>query len=657
MKCPHCTSEIPDNSKFCPVCGQKADTPAGIVCPNCQTALPADAKFCETCGTAVSQPEPPAEPVCPSCQAAISPGSTFCTKCGHRLSDAATPAPEPQVAAYQPPGQQPAYQQPQQVYQPQQAYQQPQAPAYQQQAPAYQQQPPKKKKGWLIALIIVLVLAVAGTGVYFLAGKQIQRMIMGPKKTYLSIEAKALKQNADDMLANAVKFGNKKERSPKGGADLELSLDLNAELLDLDPTLAAILDNLSLKASLLYDNSSLNQTSFLALDFFTGNERLLTLETLHEEDRRVLGQRDLLDKYIEAPLDDLDGLLYDMDLDVDTDDVLGFNQLAAFDLDIDKAAMQKSIPKIIDIMLDNIDEVKHEKNQSLAVGGVENKYDAYTVTLTSDKAKTMLIEILEHLHQDKEIFNLISNIVKATDPYSYYNLSFFDYQSTIEDMIKDIKDSKDDEVLTFNQIIYIDKDDNIHGREIKFLDDRNKPILQYKQLNPVDGNKEAFQFNFEAEDGSFDFISSYTVAGDKKTGTASLSVDGKKELDIDFKDLHQKTIGQNDFILGEADFSFSAGYDAPDKVTYSAREEAGRYRVDLGIPPFGKISIGYRSIDSRDVAIPRIDPANLIDITDIYSFDELLTEDTMDRLAEILEKLGLDDLFPDFDDDYDYDFD
>ncbi len=684
MKCPSCHSEIADNSKFCPVCGSKIEAPpAEIICQNCQTVLPADAKFCENCGTSVSQSEAlvpaeaavptepvvpaeleapteplvpaaavvpaepvmPAGPICPSCQANLIPGTSFCTKCGHRLADAAPAA--PQAATYTPPVYQPqAVQQAQPVYQPQVGY--PPGPA---QPPA----PVKKKKGWLVALIIVLVLALAGGAAYFFAGSQIKRLIMGPKKTYLAIEAKALKENADDLLANAIKYGNKKERSPKGGADLELSLDLNSDVLDLDPSLAAILDSLSLKASLQYDNSDLKPSSFMALDFFTGSERLFSLETLVEEDRVVFGLPDILDKYLEAPVADLDDLLYDMDIYVDSDDLLSFGQMAKLDLDINKAEMQKSLYKIIDIVLANIDEVKYEKNVSLALNGVENKYDAYTVSINSSQAEQMMLELLEHLHKDKEIYNLVSNVYQLMDPYSYYVFTYSEYQSTIEDAIKEIKDSKNQEEITFTQTIYVDKNDVIFGRDMKFSDDRNKPIMQFKSLHPVSGNKEAYLVMFEADGDSVELNSSYTVKDDKKTGSASVLSNGKKELAVDFKDIYRKEIGQDEFILGEAELSFTGSLDMPDKLTYSGREESGRFKLDLGMPPFGKISIGYRSIDSRDVTIPRFDSSNLLSVTDIYDFEELVTEDSMEKLMQILQKLGLEDLFYGYDDDYDFD--
>ncbi len=51
MICSKCNAEIPDNSKFCPVCGNNnQQTVANKFCGNCGTALPAGAMFCSECG-------------------------------------------------------------------------------------------------------------------------------------------------------------------------------------------------------------------------------------------------------------------------------------------------------------------------------------------------------------------------------------------------------------------------------------------------------------------------------------------------------------------------------------------------------------------------------------------------------------------------------
>lgn len=60
MKCPKCQAELPDDAKFCGVCGQSLK--AERVCLQCGQVNPQDFKFCLQCGYALAElaPQPPA---------------------------------------------------------------------------------------------------------------------------------------------------------------------------------------------------------------------------------------------------------------------------------------------------------------------------------------------------------------------------------------------------------------------------------------------------------------------------------------------------------------------------------------------------------------------------------------------------------------------
>ena len=90
MICKKCANEIPDESKFCPYCGQKAEeeAPAQKSCAICGQSYPAESKFCPYCGAKadaqpikertapatvkepVSEPAPDAQPASPAPQPA-----------------------------------------------------------------------------------------------------------------------------------------------------------------------------------------------------------------------------------------------------------------------------------------------------------------------------------------------------------------------------------------------------------------------------------------------------------------------------------------------------------------------------------------------------------------------------------------------------------
>jgi hypothetical protein len=70
-------------------------------CPSCQATLPDNARFCNVCGAAIPQ-----QVTCPTCGAAVENGQKFCMKCGTRITavpaatlPAVAPTTKPQVSA------------------------------------------------------------------------------------------------------------------------------------------------------------------------------------------------------------------------------------------------------------------------------------------------------------------------------------------------------------------------------------------------------------------------------------------------------------------------------------------------------------------------------------------------------------------------------
>ncbi len=110
MKCQYCNTEIPDNSSFCPHCGQKA--------------APAE--------------NGPEKKFCDNCSAPLEPGQSFCPGCGKPVNG--DPQPDPSFG------------------QDSQAYSAP----YNASATAGQQPRPKKKTGLIVAIVIICLVVLAG---------------------------------------------------------------------------------------------------------------------------------------------------------------------------------------------------------------------------------------------------------------------------------------------------------------------------------------------------------------------------------------------------------------------------------------------------------------------------------------------------------------
>ncbi len=79
--CPDCSQRIPDNARFCPVCGHQQLL--HVRCENCGKNLTPKARFCSRCGQETGKAQPSV--ICRKCNTENLVHSLFCNQCGQRL--------------------------------------------------------------------------------------------------------------------------------------------------------------------------------------------------------------------------------------------------------------------------------------------------------------------------------------------------------------------------------------------------------------------------------------------------------------------------------------------------------------------------------------------------------------------------------------------
>ena len=79
--CPDCRHAIPEDARFCPVCGHQQVILSQ--CLHCGKNLSPKAKFCSQCGRATEEKVTTIH--CPECRSENIAGSLFCNSCGKRL--------------------------------------------------------------------------------------------------------------------------------------------------------------------------------------------------------------------------------------------------------------------------------------------------------------------------------------------------------------------------------------------------------------------------------------------------------------------------------------------------------------------------------------------------------------------------------------------
>ena len=77
INCSKCGASIPEDSKFCPSCGNST-AKVETVCPNCSAKVAEGSRFCPSCGTNMEKK------VC-ECGNEIPAGTKFCPNCGKKV--------------------------------------------------------------------------------------------------------------------------------------------------------------------------------------------------------------------------------------------------------------------------------------------------------------------------------------------------------------------------------------------------------------------------------------------------------------------------------------------------------------------------------------------------------------------------------------------
>ncbi len=637
MKCSNCGAEIPDSALFCGSCGTRVTAPApgpvpAEACRQCQAPLKAGALFCPNCGTPVSPVAAPTEAVCPQCAAKVKPEAVFCPNCGSKMKNQA-PAVRP-ASAFAAPQAQPVTVN----------YSYPAA------APV---QPRRKRKGPLVALALLLVLLIAGGGVYAFFGSNIKRLVMGPKASYLAVEGQALKQNAADLAANLVEYGNKNSKKAKGGFNLGLKFDLNADALGIDAATAAALKNITVNSRSVYDRSGATPKFFNKLSLAAADKDLLKIEALYDQEQTIISFPEILQKSIVVTADEMAGAMGSTGLDSGeaTASLSALNLLISTDLGINEAKLKSSFNSIVDILLKHIDKADFQTGQTLKAGDVSATYDLYTITIEKESARQMLIEIFGKLKDDQEFYNLVSKLsslsTQTSGGSSQDIMTFAAYQASLQGAIDDLKADQSSEDFTLVQKVYVDQANAVAGRELTVKNVSGTELLHLLYAHPVNGSREAVLFQFKADQDAFEFASSYTVKDGRKTGQARITSAGAEVLSATYTDLVKKTVGTSDRLLGKLALKFSGAagsqstISAPAALNFSGSEKGSAYIMAIEVPKMVTVNLEYTEVAAADITFPAYAANTLVKASDTKALNALMTPDVQAKFMAIIQQLGL----------------
>ena len=268
------------------------------------------------------------------------------------------------------------------------------------------------------------------------------------------------------------------------------------------------------------------------------------------------------------------------------------NDMLETDLDIDEAELEKSMHRLIDIVMEHIDEAEFASKQTIKAGQVSAAYDSYTITLSSENMRLMMLELLETIRDDDEIYNLIDQIARKMSSVSSgmsgldtYGISPDDWEDELNEAIADLEEEiEPEDEFSLLCTVYVDKNDEIRGRDLIVRDSKDQETGHLQLLNPVDGEQEGLLIAFEDEYDRFRLVADYKEVDEKRTGTATLEVDDETVAAATFSGLDMVVVDEQDYLVGKLEITVeddSAGIPGP--IYYSGAMTGGAFSGEIGV--------------------------------------------------------------------------
>jgi len=212
----------------------------------------------------------------------------------------------------------------------------------------------------------------------------------------------------------------------------------------------------------------------------------------------VLESEDDID--LDDGLDAEDDIDLDGNLDSDTDSSsssgasgAGVSSMWFQTFNYDKMFMEtKTLKKIYerytDILIKSAEDVKKSEGTCEAEG-ISQKTDKYTVTLNGKEVVKLIKELAETLKKDAEIKAYLENISKET---------YQGFTEDIEEILENLDSEIGEEEFQIVMDALISGDEKIIGRTLTVMDGKEK-AMELSVLSPQDGEKFGFELGVKAE--------------------------------------------------------------------------------------------------------------------------------------------------------------
>lgn len=378
--------------------------------------------------------------------------------------------------------------------------------------------PKKKSHGKLIALLIVIAVLLIGSVTAYAKRNTLVNTLAITVKTptdyYAYVEQKGLGSSIDALSSAYDKSLTQYAALTKEGVAQEVNLKLT-----IDPTFSSQLglgNFQSIDAKLASLSKEGNSKTNIGLSY--NDTSLISMDTYVKEDTN--------DLYLQIPELSTAYLLLSLnELMDETSTVTGstpynftFADIQAFieNETLSPETLNSLLKKYASIIINNIDDVKLDKDIVLDASEISSSYSKLTAELNQEDLYNIAMAILKEAKNDKEIIKLCISLDICTE--EEYTLAV---DSTITDLTSNKQTMLDAAESVFMNV-YVDEAGRIMGREFVSNSEETTNSLGYYIT------KKGTEFGFTAwvsEDdvNLFEFTGNATYSKDGYTGTSDLT--------------------------------------------------------------------------------------------------------------------------------------
>lgn len=296
---------------------------------------------------------------------------------------------------------------------------------------------------------------------------------------------------------------------------------------------------------------------------------------------------DLTEDYLEISKDYLSENGFDFDA-----------YMSSFESLPSKDKLKSIATNYTNIYLKNVSGVKKEKVKLEAAGVTQSVYKL-SYTLEDDKLKEVLRALLEEAKDDKDLREVIEDYAEASMGAQSANLGitvddFMDeYDSGLEDILDNI-DELDFDGMALTMAAYVDGSGNIVGRDITIDEEDQEVLIKYAFTRK--GKDVGLLYSYEVGDNITEVSGKGKLSGANLSGTFNFknSYDGEETsiLDVTVNKLNLAKLGTDN---QEIDLVISAGEDLSDQ--YYGMEEFSEYALKIEV---NKSKAVYSVLDGSD---------------------------------------------------------